>query len=136
MAYATQADMEERFGETELAQITDLENGTTVDEDVLSAAIDDASSEMDGYIGTRHDLPLEDPPEILRMLCCDIARYHLYKAQPTETVRKRYEDAIRFLRDVASGKAGLGVTPPPVNSGGPSHSAPDRIWTRDTLGDF
>jgi len=136
MAYATQDDMTGRFGQPEIAQITDHEKGTSIDEAVLDAALDDATSEMDGYLATRHTLPLESPPEILVRICCDIARYFLYQDQPTDTVQSRYDNAIRFLRDVSMGRVSLGVTPTPDTNDEADYDAPDRVWSQDTLEDY
>ena len=57
----------------------------------------------------------------------------------TEQVRRRYEDAIKYLEGVASGKVNIGVdaaNQAPSSSGGPEVSAPDRVFTGDSLADF
>ena len=108
--YATEADLVARFG----AEIGNLKlmvsNPTFVDD-----AIQDATEEINGHIGGRYPLPLPNVPSNLKRMACDIARYRLYFEQPTEEVRKRYEDAIAFLKRVADNKAHLQIQLPETN---------------------
>lgn len=108
--YATEADLVARFGE----EISNLKlmvsNPTFVDD-----AIQDATEEINGHIGGRYPLPLPNVPSNLKRMACDIARYRLYFQQPTEEVRKRYEDAIAFLKRVADNKAHLQIQLPETN---------------------
>ena len=79
MAYCTVAEMTVRFGEIELAQLTDLEDRETVNEATVQAAITDASGEIDSYLSGRYALPITDvTPDMLRAGCMDLARYRLY----------------------------------------------------------
>lgn len=108
--YCTQEDLTRRFGERELIDITDHENDGAINVDVLTRGIEDASAEMDGYIGRALPLPLLTIPKVLLPLACDITRYKLYDDQPTEQVIKRYDYAIDFLKSVAKGTVSLGVS--------------------------
>ena len=137
--YATQADLETRFGSEELAQLSDRAGGTVIEAAVVARAIADAEAEIDGYLAGRYALPLASVPAVLGRIACDIARYRLYDDRVTEAVRKRYEDAVRDLRALAAGTLQLdGVTPPaPAASGiGVSVKAPDRIFNADTLAGY
>lgn len=107
MTYATQADMVTRFGETELAQRTDRENGLVIDVDVLNRALDDADGEINGYLAKRYALPLASVPIVLTRLAADVARYHLYDDGATQVVRQRYEDAVSLLKRMSSGDVQL-----------------------------
>ncbi|WP_157669909.1 gp436 family protein [Chitinibacter sp. GC72] len=109
MTYATQADMLLRFGEDELLGLTDRENTGTIEASVVERNIADADAEIDGYLAARYQLPLGHTPPILNRLSCDIARYHLYGERVTDTVRKRYEDAVRLLKGMADGSVKLGI---------------------------
>ena len=102
--YATKADLVVRFGD-ELEQLLMMLPSVTAVED----AIQDATEEINGHIGGRYSLPLPNVPSNLKRMACDIARYRLYFQQPTEEVRKRYEDAISFLKRVAENKAHLQI---------------------------
>lgn len=116
MTYATQQDMVDRFGQVELAQLTDRAAGSVIDTAVLGRALADADAEIDAYLGSRYTLPLTSLPPVLPRMAADIARYRLYDDRATDSVRERYSDALKTLRDIASGlvKLDAGVTPVPV----------------------
>jgi len=139
MSYATQADMEARFGHEELVQLTDREATGDIDTAVLGAALADADDEIDGYLMGRYTLPLAVVPGRLKTIACDIARYRLFDDQVPEAIASRYEQAVRFLRDVGTGRLNLGLdgsdqaaTP----AGGAQHDGPERMFSMDTLEDF
>lgn len=140
MAYATLQDMIDRFGETELAQLSDRSGqAVAVDPLVLDAKLADADAEIDGYLVQRYTLPLASVPPVLKRVATDIARYHLYDDRATEQVTTRYKDAIAFLKDVAKGNAGIGVDQggdTPATTGAPSYQANDPVFNRCTLKDF
>ncbi|MDR5803406.1 phage protein Gp36 family protein [Caballeronia sp. LZ001] len=110
--YACVEAMRAQFGERELIALSDRERTGVVDSAVVSAAIDDASSEIDSYLAGRYRLPLDPAPKMLSRVCCDIARYLLCgaDARMTEEIRQRYKDATGFLKLVANGDVTLGVT--------------------------
>lgn len=102
MPYAAQIDLESRFGADELAQLTDRVNGSVIDAAVVGRALADADAEIDGYLAGRYRLPLASTPAVLVRIASDIARYRLYDSVP-ESIRKRYEDAVRDLKAIATG---------------------------------
>lgn len=108
--YATEADLVARFGE-EIGNLKLMVSNLTFVDD----AIQDATEEINGHIGGRYPLPLPNVPSNLKRMACDIARYRLYFEKPTEEVRKRYEDAIAFLKRVADNKAHLQIQLPETN---------------------
>ncbi|MDD5249645.1 MAG: DUF1320 family protein [Rhodocyclaceae bacterium] len=139
MSYIAAQDMIDRFGETELIQLTDHANAGVIDSTVLQRAIDDASSEIDGYLASVYTLPLPTvPPSVIRMTV-DMARYYLFGDRVTQAVADRYKGAITFLRGVADGKVSLGIDsagqPEPV-TGGAQIQASSRVFTRDSLADY
>jgi phage gp36-like protein len=101
MPYCTKQNLIDRFDEAELIQLTDGPLGT-IDDDVINAAIADADAEINSYL-TAYDLPLAVVPVNFLRIAADIARYYLYEDQPTETVTKRYDDAIKYLMMIAKG---------------------------------
>lgn len=103
--YATEENLVARFGQ-EVDQLKLMHASTST---AVEDALQDATEEINGYIGGRYALPLPNVPSNLERMACDIARYRLYFQQPTEEVRKRYEDAISFLKLVATGKAHLQI---------------------------
>ena len=133
MTYATQQNLIDRFGTTELAQLTDRTAGTTIDATVVAKALTDADAEINGYLATRYTLPLSPVPTIIERLACDIARYFLFEDRVTEQVKARYDAAIKFLTNVSKGVITLGVdaaSAAPAESGGAQVTAGDRVFTR------
>ena len=131
MSYAIKQNLIDRYGSDELVQLTDRSNSGLIDDTVITRALADADAEINGYLATRYTLPLSPVPAVLEKLACDLARYRLYEDQVTELVQQRYEDAIRFLRDVASGKINLDAAGAlPLQSGGASFDAGGRVFTR------
>ena len=134
MSYASQPDIVTAYGEDVLfgAAATD----GTIDPARVDDALRAASSEIDSYVGTRHALPLPSIPARLRDVCIDIAVYRLNQKADglTEVMKDRAAEARRWLRDVSSGAADLGLpkagasTPDPVVVRGRG-----RELTRDTL---
>ncbi len=112
MDYATVDDMVELFGDREIVELTNLDNpgAETIDEPRLEKALDYASREVDSYLtAAQYQLPLPSVPLVLRNKVADIARYHLDSYRAREDVRQRYEDAVKWLGLLASGKVSLGL---------------------------
>ena len=114
MQYCTLQDLVDRFGETEILQLTDRAHRDRIDEEVLDRAIEDAGGEIDGYITAAGYLPasLDPVPRILVAYACDITRYRLYDNAATDQVTRRYDDAIKFLRALAKGDVRLDAREP------------------------
>lgn len=119
--YASRDDMISRFGEDELTLLTDRDGRAgAIVEAVLTQALEDASAEIDGYIGGRYRLPLNPVPAVLTRLCCDMARYNLTDERATEQLQKRYEAAVQFLTRLGKGELSLGFVD--TDSQGPSNN--------------
>ena len=106
MPYATAADLVARFGEEELVQLADPQGTGAWDAGIVNQALADASAEMDAYLAERYAVPVPASDLVVR-ICCDIARYRLWEDRASDEVRRRYEDAVRMLRDIAAGRAAL-----------------------------
>lgn len=136
MGYCTVQDLVDRYGQAEMAAITDRSAGVSLDSAVAQRAVDDASSEMDSYLASRYRLPLTAAPVVLKVVCADIARFILYKDQPLEEVRKRAEDARTWLKDLAKGYASLDLGPAQPAQAPGSFTANPRQFSRESLRDF
>jgi len=138
MPYATQADLETRFGAAELERLTDRD-GTAggVVAAVVAAALARAEAEIDGYIASRVTLPLDPVPGTVGAWTCELARYYLHEDRVPDTVRQRYEDVMARLKDVAAGRLSLGqgggAATDPLSAGPVLIEAPERALTRDSL---
>lgn len=143
--YAQQADLIERFGMVELAQLTDRQNvpPTTIDDVVVGRALSDAAALADGYLGKVCALPLASVPPILIKITADVARYYLRgeSVEKDGPVALAYANGVAWLKDVAAGRVQLEAAtgapapqPAPGAAGRTRGSAP--VFTRDTLAGF
>jgi phage gp36-like protein len=139
MTYATQQNLVDRFGQQEITELTDRANAGAIDAAVVAKALADADGEINGYLSSRYTLPITPVPTVLERWACEIARYYLYEDRVTEQVKRRYDDVINSLKAVARGTMSLGPDADGdavATLGGPQTSAPDRIFTQDTLCDY
>lgn len=112
MAYAAVQDLIDRYGQQEMIRLTTPADQEMdgVNGQVAQVALDDASAEIDVYVGKRYRVPMDVAPGIIVAKCCAMARYRLASGEqknPTEQMRTDYADAMAFLRDIAAGKAVL-----------------------------
>lgn len=137
-AYASALDLQDRYPERDLIQLTDPD-GAVLDVARLDRALADASAEIDGYLQGRYQLPLSQVPQHLALLACDIAMYRLQVLRPLgdiEDARKRYEDALHYLRQVARGEVQLGLSEQGVaapQGSGPEVISSTRTFTRESM---
>ena len=141
MSYSVQGDLLEQISEDKLIQLTDDDDMGAIDTSVITRAIADADAEINGYCGTRYDVPFSPAPAMIRKLSVDIAIYNLYarrKGVP-EDRRKRYDNALRFLRDVSRGLISMGSDAPAMDTdGGPEATTKksDRSFTLDKMSGY
>lgn len=136
MPYATRADLEARYGAAEIFQLADRDGDGVIDAGVIEQALTDAGAEVDGYLASRYALPLADVPPIVKVFACDIARYRLWDKAASDEVRRRYEDALRYLRLAADGRVRIagGGSAEPVASGGAELVSGGLVFARDQGG--
>lgn len=106
--YATRDDLVGRF--TELS-ISELESMHTVGLLATNNALSDAAETMNSYLSVRYQTPLVKT-EHLKIICCNIARYYLYVNDATGEPEDRYNDALKWLQQVAAGKANVTFAEP------------------------
>lgn len=134
--YATAQDMINRFDGQEISQIATPQEYDTVTVALLQLTIDegdrgaytadeiaaadaalvkinqaltDADGQINGHISGRYKLPLATIPLAVKQAATDIARYYLYDDHAPEALVKRYDDAMKYLMNLASGKVSLGL---------------------------
>jgi phage gp36-like protein len=165
--YATATELLNRYGAEEIAQRADPVRSGLVYGDLLrkaaagddlsdyspeeqeaaaaalakvERALQDASHTINGYIGSRYQLPLSRVPDVLKMHGCQIARFMLYDDDATKQVETLYQGSLKFLRDVSSGAADLGLTAtggtPPPAAGAEMVSGGNLVFGRKNSGGF
>lgn len=144
MAYASAIEFRAGLAHRDLVLLTDLDGSEgDVVEARITAALDDASAEIDSYLGKAGlTLPLAHVPRVLNVLCRDMAlhRLHINAGHTGESTRPLHKNAVDFLKAVAAGDMALGDAggmPPEVTSPGVAMTdGPDRHLTRDSLRGF
>lgn len=136
MAYCTQGDLEDRYGEDRLVNYTDHDGDGTPDSDTVSAAIEDAQAEVDSYIQTRYDVPVSPVPDVLQLQTARLALYNLALQvdSVTEDIEAARKAAIKWLEGVAAGRVTLAAETTPDDSesaSGVSFESKDRVFGRD-----
>lgn len=121
-----------RFGESELVELTDTIGAGVINEAILQLAISDAENLIDAKLRGRYTLPIAPAQPALTRIACDLARYFLYDDAAPEQVKDRYAAAMRELRDYATGVSQLDVdTPPPQR---PAVVAPVEVFSETLIG--
>jgi len=132
-----------RISLEQLRQLTG-DSDTIVIQSVVDSAIRDADDMINSYCGRKYVVPFDPIPSRIRNLSSALATFNLFEKRLSNTggdvpdgIRKMYDNAVSFLKDVAAGRAVIdGAVTPTVNtnrSGGSFH-ANDRIFDADSMG--
>ena len=109
MGYCTSQDILSACDETDLIRATDDFDTGIPDPATLAQGIDRATALIDSYIAGRYGTNLDPVPPLVVSLCLDISLYKLMsrRGDKAEEFRVRYDDAIKMLERIASGKADI-----------------------------
>lgn len=116
MAYLTITELRDIIGERRLLLLADDGDGALGTEEVgrINEALEDASSELDSYLGVRYSVPLQTAQvtRTMRRHVANAAVYHVADtcATVTKDIQRRYDAACKWAQDVSCGKAKLGNT--------------------------
>ena len=133
--YATKADIQNRIGADTLVLLADDNKDGTADENVVNAALLEASGRIDAILAGRYALPLASVPCILEWVCVSLAALQLY-ARMREDVPREHEimgnAAMELLSFMRSGEISLPGNSPrtlaeSTTRGKEKHFSPDRI---------
>lgn len=110
MAYATSDDLTHLLTTAELAQLSDDTGSGQLDQAVIGEAIDQASREIDGYVGVVRPVPVNPVPGLISNFAAKLAIYNLFlrRSNIPEVWQKTYEGITRTLQMIAQGKITLG----------------------------
>lgn len=129
MPYTTQANLVKHFGERMLIALTDRGSVASgaIDTAVVDEAIAGTDALIDGYLAGRYALPLAMTPRLIAELAEDIAIWKLHTSDPDPKIERDYSDAVRTLKDIASGTIRLDVAgTEPASTGGTGVRITDR----------
>lgn len=141
MAYIDRQFLINKFGQ-EIADLIDRDNDQSDDPQILDQAIEAADSIVNGYIAARYSVPVAaDPtntPALIKNISAVICRYLLWDDGAPEEVRKRYEESISYLRDVAQGLIVIAEIADQVtrNQSEILVQTNERVFSMETLRDF
>lgn len=109
--YATVADVKAMLDNNTLLQLTDDTGIGEVADLVIIEALTSAQAEVDATLQVRMQLPLADPPQLLRTLTLDLALGRLYMRRGLDTaeaLQRRIDNANRILGQIRDGKLSIG----------------------------
>jgi len=140
MPYSDLAAIYSSLPEADVAQLTDDDAGTTVDENRVDEAIAKADGLIDAFLRSK---PADgEVPVLLTQISVSLAIFYLYERQMgtnmPESVESSYKRQTDLLKLIQSGKINLGLaTEEPTTEGGVFHktnkTADDRMFGADTL---
>ena len=110
MAYATPAELVERFTLGEVKRLAPAAGDPGYDEARVIQVLDDASAELDSYLAVKFEVPIAPVPELLKKFTCDLAREALDGTGRTNVIEAG-KRARAWARSVAAGTASLGAQP-------------------------
>lgn len=141
MPYCTQAQLEERYGTGFLIQLSDRGDApvTQIDTAMITRAIADADALIDGYLKPVYQLPLSSVPAVITSLSLRIAIYNAHANVASEKITRDYDNALRTLREIASGVVKLdvdGVDPAASGASEVRTNEPERPLSAGTMKGF
>lgn len=142
MPYASLDQLKAVIPARDLELLTDFEGTGTPSDTRLVQALDDATAEINSFIGKVVTLPLVEPPRLLTVLCRDLAMHRLYVNLGHDmTVYQRLrKDAVETLKAIRDGETAIGDDgdgPSELTSPGVAMTdGPTRLFTRNSLRGF
>ena len=141
--YATIDQLKAVIPARDLELLTDFERTGDPSDDRLVQALEDATAEINSYIGKVVDIRrLVEPPHLLTVICRDLAMHRLYLnlGHDMAVYDRLRKSAIATLRDIADGKTAIGDdgdgTDQLTSPGVAMTDGPERLFTRDSLKGF
>ena len=141
MTYATQTQLEDRFGTAMLVNLTDRAAVATgdIDATVIARALADTDAMIDGYLAPRYILPLATVPPLVADLAMQIAIYNLHVTEADPKITKDYDLALKMLRDISTGTVRLsaaGIEPAGASADGVVYTDRERPFAEASMKGF
>ncbi len=136
-AYATIADMLARWNEGDLIQLAEADDLDGAGARITTA-LTAASNTIDGYVAVKYRTGSAPVPPLLADIACDLARFRMFRDNPTEAAEKARDAAMAQLRDIAKGTIKLddGEQPLAARPGAILVERPERLFGRDSMRGF
>jgi len=113
MAYVSVNELKNRIEREDIEELSNDDTGATDSVALINEVIYDAQDMVNSYVQTRYSTPLSEPvPRVIRDVTSTIAIYYLHLRRDwtlTEAMTKAYNDAMKWLRDLAAGKTMLDI---------------------------
>lgn len=141
MTYATLEHLVDEYGRDfvlELADRSDPPAGI-VDQRTVDRALAGTDAVIDASLAVRYRLPLVEVPPMVVEIAVKIACHKLHRFTVSEKVQKDYEQALKDLRDLATGMKKLalaGIEPESSGSGGVIVTDRERMFTNESMRGF
>jgi phage gp36-like protein len=141
MAYATLAELTDRYGAQLLVALTDRADPAsgTIDAGVVARALSDTAALIDAHLAALYRLPVETVPPVLRDIALAIAVYRLHVHEAPKKIEADWRDAMRLLEAIRDGRTRLpvaGAEAPRSAGQGVRSTDRERPFTAATLRGF
>ena len=135
--YASPEDLILKYGESNLASITNEDpNNDIADRPRLTLALEEATAEIDSYLGKCYVTPLPIVPAVIRFKAIALARYHLESGcNCSEVVQKNYDAILEWLKELCCGDCppDLGLVRRQGRRDSVTYTTNKRVFTRSGL---
>ncbi len=138
--YSQLTDLQNVLINDTLIQLTDDEGTGQVNTARVNECIAEGDATIDGYCGSKYQVPFNPVPAVVRSISVALAIHNLFARRVEEVPavhENRYKDALQRLKDIASGAMTLGTQPQPAVIEEPaanSQSIDNRIFTTGSTG--
>lgn len=139
MGYCASDDIAASISLVKTVQLTDDEGLKVINSARVNAAIAAADEIINGYMRGRYTVPLSPAPGLICGISVDITVFKLYErrfaTEMPDSIQKRYDNAIKLLREIQAGTVVLDIQMPASEVGHyvGNKAASDRLWTKDVL---
>ena len=130
--YLNPREYVQKFGYSETVLLCDLYDLNRIDTAKILMALQEAAALVDGYISAQYLVPLAPVPALITAITGNIARHILHVENIPESVGANYNQALKKLKDIASGilKISGARVESSSSSHAPSYTVSGRKFTR------
>ena len=112
--YLSIKDFVERVGLREVIAATDAVGEGRIDRAMLISVLTDAQAMVDVHFASRYQVPLADPPLIVKKIVSDLARAALYPVGAPDGIADQAKASVKLLERIQSGQLQIGAATAPA----------------------